>query len=362
MGQKKIWIKADGNENIATGHIRRCMTIAKELKERGAEPLFVVADERSANLLIGISDAENTSFDSMILHTDYANPMEDLPIFEGLFEEDAPDFIFVDSYSVTPEYFAALSEVIARSGKNIKVGYIDDFGRADYKVDLIINYDIVYPEGLYTAEKQLLGAGYAPLRKEFGKVQASINEKAKRVLLSTGGTDTCHVISSILSEVYENDSPYRKTLDNIGICFEIIVGAFFEPQYKRQLKEFEDKYKGVTLHESVADMAGLMLKCDLAVSAGGSTLYELCAVGVPTVVFSMADNQMEFVKSFDKAGAVKYAGDARDDRRLVQKMITWGTAAYDNPGFRKRMSDKARSIVDGKGTSRIADAIFGLME
>ena len=75
---KKIWIKANGNGIIATGHIRRCMTLAKELMDKGAEVLFVLADERSANLLIELSDAESSSYDSIILHTDYDNPMEDV--------------------------------------------------------------------------------------------------------------------------------------------------------------------------------------------------------------------------------------------------------------------------------------------
>ena len=108
-------------------------------------------------------------------------------------------------------------------------------------------------------------------------------------------------------------------------------------------------------------MAGIMKKCDFAVSAGGTTIYELCAIGVPTVVFSMADSQVDFVKSFQKAGAVRYAGDARKDQRLVQKIVTWGTASIESQGFRRRMSDKAREIIDGKGTEKIADAIMELI-
>ncbi len=108
-------------------------------------------------------------------------------------------------------------------------------------------------------------------------------------------------------------------------------------------------------------MAEIMQKCDFAVSAGGNTLYELCAVGVPTVVYSIADSQLEFAKGFDKAGAAKYAGDARKDHRLVQKIITWGTAAIDNQGFRGRMSQREREAVDGKGAERIADAIMKMI-
>ena len=128
------------------------------------------------------------------------------------------------------------------------------------------------------------------------------------------------------------------------------------------MSEFARRHTGITLHEYVEDMAELMGRCDFAVSAGGSTLYELCAIGVPTVVYSMTNAQAELVESFDRIGAAKYAGDARYDHRLVQKIVTWGTAAIDNRGFRSRMSEKARNIVDGKGVYKIADAIFEILK
>ena len=139
------------------------------------------------------------------------------------------------------------------------------------------------------------------------------------------------------------------------------MGALFDEDYKEELRKMASENKAINLYESVSDMADIMKKADLAVSAGGTTLYELCAIGVPTVVFSMADNQMEFVKAFDKAGAVKYAGDVRTDKRLVEKIVTWGTAVVENKGFRKRMSDKAKGIIDGNGAKRIAQGVLELI-
>ena len=150
-------------------------------------------------------------------------------------------------------------------------------------------------------------------------------------------------------------------MDFTGITCEVIVGPLFEEDYVKELEAMADQNAAITLHYNPDNMAGIMKKCDLAVSAGGTTLYELCAIGVPTVVYTMADNQVQFVKEFDEAGAAKYAGDVRDDRRFIQKIVTWGTAAVDNPGFRKRMSEKARSIIDGKGAEKIANAIVEMI-
>lgn len=361
MENRKIWIKANGNEDIATGHIRRCMTIADELIRRGMDVEFILADDDSAHVLRVLSDQDNTVFDARILHTDYSKPEEELEIFAEFFKEEAPDFFLIDSYYTTPDYFADLKDLIAESGRNIKLGLIDDFGKNDYPVDLIVNYDISGEKDIYSAGIKLLGEQYAPIRPVFSKTDYQVRPRARKVFLSTGGTDPYFVIKNILTEIYEGDSPCRKVLDVTGLECEVIVGTFFEEDYRRELEALSDRHKEITLHEHVTNMPELMSSCDYAVSASGATLYELCAVGVPTVAFSMADNQVDFALGFDKLGAVKYAGDARKDHRLVQKIVTWGTAAVDNPGFRKRMSDKARGIIDGKGTEKIVDAIVGLL-
>ena len=117
----------------------------------------------------------------------------------------------------------------------------------------------------------------------------------------------------------------------------------------------DGKIAGMGTHEE------LMKNCDFAVTAGGTTLYELCAVGVPTVVYSMADNQVEFVKAFDKAGAAKYVGDIREEEKIVQKIVSWGIAAIEDQNFRKKMSDKARKLVGGGGANKIAHAILEII-
>ncbi|ADL35288.1 glycosyl transferase GT28 family [Butyrivibrio proteoclasticus B316] len=362
MDKKLIWIKANGNSELATGHIRRCMTIASELMRNGMDVEFILSDEYSANVLINLSDQENTAFDARILHTIYSEPMGDIPVLQGMLQDQVPDFFLMDSPFITPEYVDEVNRLFEECGHKVATGYIDDFNKNDYPVDLIINYDVSGPKDIYSARIKLLGGQFAPLRSEFGQTEYVINRHAKRAFLSAGGTDSHYVLGDILAEIYEADSPCRKVLDNSGLCCDVIVGALFEADYKRRLQEMADRHKAITLHSAVGnDMAAIMSKCDFAVSAGGATMYELCAVGVPTVIFSFNDKQADFAKGFDKAGAGKYAGDARDDHRLVQKIVTWGTAAVDNPGFRSRMSKKAKEIIDGKGTEKIADAILNLL-
>jgi spore coat polysaccharide biosynthesis predicted glycosyltransferase SpsG len=94
--KKKIWIKANGNGIIATGHIRRCMTIAKELMDNGAEVMFVLSDTESDKLLRTLSKEEGTKFDAVILHNNFSEPMEDLSSLKELFASEKPGFYLMD--------------------------------------------------------------------------------------------------------------------------------------------------------------------------------------------------------------------------------------------------------------------------
>ncbi len=358
---KKIWIKANGNGAIATGHIRRCMTIADELRKKGAEVQFILSDEDSDHILNTLANEDDDEYDAIILHTKYSQPLQDMDAMKALMTEEKPDFFLIDSYFVTPEYFAELRGLIKGLDLDIKLGYIDDLYKFDYDVDLVINYDLKVPENFYSCPNTLLGGSYAPLRRQFSGVKYSTSKHAKKVFISAGGTDPYKVVKNILSEIYSPDSPCHDILDFTGMSCEVIVGPLFEEDYVKELETIARENEAVKLYYNPGNMADIMKGCDFAVSAGGTTLYELCAIGVPTVVFSMADNQVQFVQEFDDMGAAKYAGDVRKDKRLIQKIVTWGTAAVDNPGFRKRMSEKARSIIDGRGAERIASAIVEMI-
>lgn len=98
-----------------------------------------------------------------------------------------------------------------------------------------------------------------------------------------------------------------------------------------------------------------MLCCESAVSAGGTTLFELCASGIPTVCFSFADNQQGFAQEMGIRNIMLYAGDARENRNIERRLCRQ-LIKFVNDGFmRRQYSDRMMSIVDGHGCERIAD-------
>ena len=89
---KKVWIKANGNGIIATGHIRRCMTIAKELSDLGADVEFILSDESSADLLKTLSEEDGVFYNATILHSVFSDPLTDFPVMDEMLRDEKPDF------------------------------------------------------------------------------------------------------------------------------------------------------------------------------------------------------------------------------------------------------------------------------
>ena len=285
----------------------------------------------------------------------------------------APSLLFVDSYFVTEPYLQAVSGICP-------VAYLDDLQLFDYPVDLVINYDIIpedmlpsYQAAYKRAGQTLLGASYTPLRRQFQMEVPAVRPSVKDILITTGGSDPYHFCLNLLSCFQERLSALIAEPD---FHLHVLIGSLNED--KRLLKELAEELPFLKLHENVTDMAALMASCDLAISAAGTTLYELCAVGIPAVSYSFADNQLPSSLAFANVGAVPYAGDLRMDTEscsIVPSLDSKGTgSAYGLPGVlsavchfvtdmsgnmakRKSAQQSMHRLIDGKGSCRIAGAL-----
>ena len=297
---------------------------------------------------------------------------KELPELLSLLSE-APSLLFVDSYFVTEPYRQAVSGICP-------VAYLDDLQLFDYPVDLVINYDIIpedmlpsYQAAYKRAGQTLLGASYTPLRRQFQMEVPAVRPSVKDILITTGGSDPYHFCLNLLSCFQERLSALIAEPD---FHLHVLIGSLNED--KRLLMDLAEELPFLKLHENVTDMATLMASCDLAISAAGTTLYELCAVGIPAVSYSFADNQLPSSLAFANVGAVPYAGDLRMDTEscsIVPSLDSKGTgSAYGLPGVlsavchfvtdmsgnmakRKSAQQSMHRLIDGKGSCRIARAL-----
>lgn len=275
--------------------------------------------------------------------------------------------VLVDSYYVTDLYLEALS----RTAYTV---LMDDYGTRCYPVDCVINYnapaDLEAYRKLYgkTGARLLIGSRYTPLRRQFRRPDAETvpgtgfegaqNKNAavkaektgqdivREVLITTGGGDSGNIAGKILKRIYSDN-----------FTFHLVTGRF-HPNF-RELQELEKKHDNIEIHHDVKDMAGLMRRCQIALTAGGATIYELAALGVPFICFSYAENQEALVEYI---GEKQIAGSAgawhkAPEQTLERIGILFEEMAGDR-GKREYYRSRESRMIDGEGAGRLAREIL----
>ena len=390
-----VYIRTDGNSNIATGHLVRCLCIAQALENLGKSVCFLVSDTTSANLLQHLAKSffENYSFSFVVKILETAaydnleleleeiceflknNDLHNLDIqnsdnqitniHDAILHAVKKPVVLIDSYYVTPNYFESLRKAAI-------IAYMDDLRAFNYHVDFVINYDVIpdskkleYQQAYTNAASTLLGAQYTPLRRQFQNQTVSIRENIQNILITTGGSDPFHFTKTLLLYLLSQ---------HLLIDFHVVVGKLFDNT--EFLENLAKENSSVHLHCNVSDMASLMKQCDYAVSAAGTTLYELCALGIPAISFTMADNQIIMAETFAETGAIPYAGDIRfhenpeHNSNAVSRKEATGHVCNNikkhlhslllTPQQRTSQHQTMRCQVDGNGAIKIAEALCKL--
>lgn len=336
-----LYIRADGNQIIGSGHIMRCLSIAKALRTIGEESVFITADNYPDELI------HKHGFKSISLNSDWTNLDNESEMLVDLIHSKGIRKILIDSYYVTTKY---MEEIQSKT----PIVYIDDLEDMTYSVDMLINYSISADKNKYIdkypSTKILIGTDFIPLREQFQGVKHIYKEEVKDILLTTGGSDSYQVTGELIKHLKSNPHLKDKNL-------HVVVGAF--NIYKEEVLYLSKEYTNIFIYQNIDAMAELMSRCDMAISAGGTTLYELCACKVPTVAFAFADNQMIGTKALHENGLLSYAGDVRiNPKSCILNILETVQAMSLNSCERKRMVEEMSKKVDGYGATRIAKEIL----
>ncbi len=356
-----IVIRADGGKCIGLGHVMRCLSIAKALQKLNKEVHFVLADESVTRVV------EERGFSCTVLNTDYTDMEGELEKLIPMVERWQPEWILVDSYYVTAKYLEAVKT-------RTKLVYLDDLYAFAYPVDALINYNIYAKKLGYDNDVAfgktdlLLGCEYAPLREEFchgtgendflpeisgkkswpqkGICQQKVNPEVMQVLLTTGGSDSLGIAEKLIALAMEDEEASKYT-------YHVVSGAM--NPHLAGLRAWEKKNANIQVHVNVQNMAELMRICDIAISAGGFTLYELAAMGIPTICFSFAQNQEQGVETFAEEEIALYGGNYLEDAAgTLQKIIEKVKELAGRDNLRQTLKERARDLADGRGCERIA--------
>lgn len=338
-----IVFRADGNQQIGTGHIMRCLSLADAFRKAGEECHFLLADDFMK------SKVEDRGFRVHILDSQYDCPEQELVKITSVLDELIPELLIIDSYFVTEGYLEALK-------RTCRIAYLDDRATFAYPVDLLINYNAfagkndyreIYRRAGREYPEALLGIDYIPLREAFRQVPAhSQKEHCRDILISTGGADPVHLALKLVRFLQEQPCQ--------TYVFHLLLGAM--NQDLEEIISIAQRCPEIVIHRDVSDMRSLMLSCDMAVAAAGSTLYELCACGVPTITYALADNQLPGAEVFEELGLMVSLGDIRKSENAAGAICEQIERLDGQPKRRIEMAEKMQQLVDGQGAERIVEA------
>ena len=340
-----ILFRADGNAQIGSGHIMRCLSIADAFKRKKTDCKFVLADKTFQPLI------EDRGYSVHVLETDYRDMDSERDYLQKEISTYCPELVVVDSYFVTKSYLQSLKA-------NVRLVYIDDLAAFAYPVDVLVNYNAYGSEldykKLYNDERTfcpqlLLGVAYAPLREMFRNVpKREQKETVENVLVSTGGSDPAHLAMKTVGYVARDNT----------FNWHFLIGTM-NPDYGT-ISKIAEKNNKIHIHYNVKDMKALICSCDLAVSAAGSTMYEIAACGVPMIAYILADNQIPGAKTFAKLGLAVSCGDLRNKENAATILMDAVDRTVKNYVLRKQISEKMQNMVDGLGADRLARELLDI--
>lgn len=350
--KKKIAIRTDGGQSVGMGHVMRCLSLAKELRKNNYKVIFIskykegiekIKSENFEVIKLTYNDEIN---DDGFNYGDKSKLSDEKKKIQEIINKYSIKMLIIDSYNVTKEYFLSLKDKVE------KLIYIDDINKFIYPVDVLINGNIT---GKYMGyekytedELMLLGLKYNMIRDEFKNLsERNINKNIKEVMITTGGSDPYGVSIKIL-EILLSENEFK----NIG--YNLVIGKGFSDDTKNKLYRLSKKNSKIKIYENPRSMSNIMVKSDIAISSGGSTLYELCATGTPTLAFIYADNQEFIVKKMDELGYITSIGNYNEINKsnildLIEK--------YNSYETRKNISKRMSKLIDGKGTERIVEKL-----
>ena len=341
-----VLIRADASIQMGTGHVMRCLALAQAIKAQGDCAHFAIESCPPALL----NRLENEGFTIHFLDSIETGSPSDIQETVNLFQTLECQWICVDGYQFGAEYQQKLRDLGCRSL------VLDDYGHASfYSADFVLNQNSSAHDGYYQSRHPetalLLGTRYTLLRQEFlmwHRWQRHIPKIVGNLLITLGGSDPENMTTWILDAL--------QGVDISGLTIVVIVGA--ANPHQNSLKACVARsIHSVQLVSNVTDMSHYIAAADLAISAGGSTTWELALLGLPNLMVTLADNQVAIAQSLHDQGVSISLGASQKlgATRLVSVVQQIGMSIEK----RQQMSDRGRALMDADGCDRVLMAMAG---
>ena len=362
-----IVFRCDASIQIGTGHVMRCLTLADELAHQGAKCHFICREHEghlikliaqkgydTYKLEVESQDIFNKKNDNepVLFHSKWlgSTQEEDARQTEEIIRTLQPEWLVIDHYALDSYW----EKKLRPHYNNILV--IDDLADRKHDCEVLIDQTFGRDEQDYhnlapNHCEILCGTTYALLRPEFSKWRQYSLERRKdnslqHVLINLGGVDKDNITSHILELLKK--APLPKS------CKVTVVMGSTSPWLDAVTTKANQLPWYTEVKTGVSNMAELMANSDLAIGAAGSTSWERCCLGLPTIMLVIADNQMDIANNLRSINAVKIV---LNDHNLAQVINEYLCEFIKMPDKLKAMSQSSADVLDGRGVYTVIEHI-----
>lgn len=360
-----VVFRTDASYEVGIGHMMRCLTLANFLRSKGARCRFVCGTSsldfiyllQQLNFQVHLNSEPNSSVQNasgdgrMLLRTGGVarfDWMHDVCETRTHINGEKVDWLVVDHYEIDKCWEAEMKESCSQ------LLVIDDLANRPHECTMILDQNlgrksIDYQELVPENCTSLIGPKYALLRPEFSDIREySLSRRKhsglKMLLVSMGGVDHQNITGQILEAL--------KTCNLPEDC-QIQVVLSEKAPWLAKVRDIASYMPWETNVISAGEgvMAHLMSESDLAIGAPGSTSWERCCVGLPSLLYILADNQKSVGKALEDVGAACVLGT---DEIIPYKL----KIQIEETGKQEVMSEMSRNasnLIDGRGTSRVGE-------
>lgn len=327
--------RADASVHIGSGHIMRCLALADWLQEQADDICFICADiPATIRTLLRQRNFQVFSFGELFTgyNSDQWNWKLDAECTSKIIQNMNPNWLIVDSYRLGEPW----EHHLRLQAKKIMV--IDDLANRHHDCNILLDqnyfekkenrYQSLVPEYCHT----LVGPQFAILRREFFLARKSLRERKgriRKVLVSFGGSDPTN-------ETLKTLEAFRSLL-KLGLEVDVVVGA--ANPHKEEIAQMCSTLPRSHYYCQIDNMAEKIAEADLAIGAGGSSHWERCFLGLPSITIIVAENQAETTESLARYGAIWNLGySEKINPGIIADAVVKAT---ENPGLMVKMSELA---------------------
>lgn len=341
-----IVIRANGAKSLGMGHLNRCLIVAKHLLlSKGIKSLFIVNDDSSAKDFL---QAKKIDFEIIYVDPNFS-PEKDAKFISQIVAERSASLILLDllEEKLTDNFLSTIKQ----TNKPI-ASIVDDSNYREVPVDLVLNgnpnqVDFKYPA---TKTKYLLGPNFFIMDSQYANIAEKKWHGTNRILVTLGGSDHNNLLFNLLLQL--------KKIESID---EIIVISSKATGYSEKLLAYAKSYPiKIRVHFDVPGIFNFWKECDLAITAGGNTLFERIASGTPGVTVCQLPRQVEIADKFMELGVNINLGFGLnlDNDNLLKNLKKF---IEDKNGRTAQMA-KCHSVVNGNGIVEFGNALASLIK